>query len=151
MCMITKHHKIFQGLPWWLHGKEFSCPMQETQVRSLTQEDPICRGATKPREVQPVRLCSSAWELQLLSPRVQEPVLRSKRSCRERSPFTTTRAAPRLQPERPRQQQRPRTAQEKQSDFQNASLREGNIYIYIYIQYVYICKFLFKVSYPHFL
>ena len=23
-------------------------PMQETQVRALVQEDPICRGATKP-------------------------------------------------------------------------------------------------------
>ena len=29
------------GLPWWLSGKESACPMQETQVRSLGQEDAL--------------------------------------------------------------------------------------------------------------
>ena len=36
------------GLPWWLSGKRIHLPMQETQVRSLVQEDPTCCGATKP-------------------------------------------------------------------------------------------------------
>ena len=28
------------GFPWWLSGKEYAC-MQETQVQSLGQEDPL--------------------------------------------------------------------------------------------------------------
>ena len=32
------------GLPWW----RICLPRQGTRVRALVQEDPICRGATKP-------------------------------------------------------------------------------------------------------
>ena len=35
-------------LPWWPCSKESCLLMQETCVRSLIQEDPTCRGATKP-------------------------------------------------------------------------------------------------------
>ena len=53
--------------------------MQGTQVRALVQEDPTCRGATKP-----VRHNYWAREPQLLSLRL-EPVLRKKRShCNEK-------------------------------------------------------------------
>ena len=67
-------------------------PMQGTQVRSLVQEDPTCRGATKPE-------CHNFWAcalepashnywvhvLQLLKPACLEPVLRDKRShCSEK-------------------------------------------------------------------
>ena len=64
-------------------------PMQGTRVQSLVQEDPRCRGATKP-------VCCNYWacalELashnywacapQLLKPTRLEPVLRNKRSHR---------------------------------------------------------------------
>ena len=39
----------YYGFLWWLSGKESTCTMQETQVRSLIWEDLICCGATKPR------------------------------------------------------------------------------------------------------
>ena len=42
----SKEHSA--GLSWWLRGKESTLQMQETQVRSLIQEDPTCHGATKP-------------------------------------------------------------------------------------------------------
>ena len=62
-------------------------PMQGTRVQDLVQEDPTCRGATKP-----VRHNYWAWALepashnyrahvpQLLKPTRLEPVLRNKRS-----------------------------------------------------------------------
>ena len=36
------------GLPWWLSGKESTCVQetQETQVRSLSREDPLEEGMT---------------------------------------------------------------------------------------------------------
>ena len=42
--------------------------MQETQVWTLIQEDPICQGATEPVCQQLSSLSSKAQELQLLSP-----------------------------------------------------------------------------------
>ena len=35
---------MWPGLSWWLSGKELTCQMQETQVRSLGQEDPLEKG-----------------------------------------------------------------------------------------------------------
>ena len=34
------------GLPWW--WLRIRLPMQGTRVQSLVQEDPTCRGSTKP-------------------------------------------------------------------------------------------------------
>ena len=62
-------------------------PMQGTQVQALVQEDPTCRGATKP-------MCHNYWAYtpeptshncwahvpQLLKPAHLEPMLRNKRS-----------------------------------------------------------------------
>ena len=45
--------------------------MQGTQVRSLTQEDPICLGATKPLR-QLLSLCSRAHSLQLVKAYMQQ-------------------------------------------------------------------------------
>ena len=50
-------------------------PMQRTPVRALVQEDPTCRGATKP-----VHHNYWACTPQLLKPACLEPVLRNKRS-----------------------------------------------------------------------
>ena len=52
-------------------------PMQRTPVRALVQEDPTCRGATKP-----VHHNYWACTPQLLKPACLEPVLRNKRSHR---------------------------------------------------------------------
>ena len=41
----TKNRK-FQGLPWWLSGKESTCQCR-TLVQSLIWEDPTCWGAAK--------------------------------------------------------------------------------------------------------
>ena len=63
-------------------------PRQETQVQSLVQEDPTCRGATKPT-------CHNYWVC-ALEPTRLEPVLRNKRShcdesvhCNQEEPLLT--------------------------------------------------------------
>ena len=56
-------------------------PMQGTWVQSLAQEDPTCRGATKP-----VRHNCWAHVLQLLKPVSLEPVLHNKRSHHNEKP-----------------------------------------------------------------
>ena len=43
--------------------------MQGTRVQALVQEDPTCRGATKPMRPQLLSLQPRACEPQLLSPR----------------------------------------------------------------------------------
>ena len=67
--------------------------MQETRVRALVREDTTCHGATKP-------VCHNYWActlepashnywarvLQLLKPVSLEPVLRNKRSHRDKKP-----------------------------------------------------------------
>ena len=145
--MITKHHKIFQGLPCWLHGKEFSCPMQETQVLSLTQEDPTCHRATKPRKVQPLSLSSRAREPQLLSPR-----LAAAAACVSQSPFSATRDAATGEARSPQPESSPSLCDQREStrrreDPEQPRINEktfkmpvydGEIYIYLYIIYIYI-------------
>ena len=63
------------GLPWWLSGKEFCLPMQETQVWSLIWEDPTCCRAPKPRHnnywacaLEPGSCNYWAWAPLLLKP-----------------------------------------------------------------------------------
>ena len=66
----------FSGGP----GVKIHLPLQGTRVRALVQEDPTCRGATKP-----VRHNYWAREPQLLKPALPEPVLGNKRShCSEK-------------------------------------------------------------------
>ena len=62
-------------------------PMQGTRVRALVQEDPTCRGATKPVHhnywawaLEPASHNYWAHVPQLLKPARLEPVLRNKRS-----------------------------------------------------------------------
>ena len=97
-------------------------PMQGTRVRALVQEDPTCRGATKP-------VCHSYWACtlepanhnywahvpQLLKPVRLEPVLPTREATAMRSPCTTTKSSPRsLQLEKAHvQQQRPNAAKNK--------------------------------------
>ena len=66
--------------------------MQETQVRALVQEDPTCRGATKPTRhnywacaLEPTSHNYWAHKPQLLKPKRLEPVLH-KRSHRHEKP-----------------------------------------------------------------
>ena len=67
-------------------------PMQGTRVQALVQEDPTCRGATKPVRhnywactLEPVSHNYWARVPQLLKPTHLEPVLRNKRShCNEK-------------------------------------------------------------------
>ena len=61
-------------------------PMQGTRVRALIQEDPTCRGATKPIRQNYWSLCSSTHEPQLLKPTRLEPMLHNKRSHRNEKP-----------------------------------------------------------------
>ena len=56
-------------------------PMQGTRVRTLVQEDPTCRGATKP-----TRHNYWAHALQLPKPAHLEPMLRNKRSHHSEKP-----------------------------------------------------------------
>ena len=67
--------------------------MQETRVRALVREDPTCRGAAKPVRHNywacALELASHnywAHVLQLLKPARLEPVLRNKRSHRNKKP-----------------------------------------------------------------
>ena len=69
-------------------------PMQGTWVRALVQEDPTCRGATKPVRhnywacaLKPA--CHNYWAHvpQLLKPVSLEPVLHNKRSHRNEKPM----------------------------------------------------------------
>ena len=39
--MYIHTHIHTHGLPWWFSGKKICLPMQETQVQSLVQEDPL--------------------------------------------------------------------------------------------------------------
>ena len=85
-------------------------PMQGTRVRALVQEDPTCRGATKPVHhnywacaLEPVS--HNYWaRVSLLKPACLEPVLHNKRShCIEKPvhrneewpPLAATRESPR--------------------------------------------------------
>ena len=73
-------------------------PMQGTLVRALVQEDPTCRGATKPMRcnywgcaLEPASHSYWAHSPQLLKPAGLEPVLWSKRSHCNEKPTDTTR------------------------------------------------------------
>ena len=67
-------------------------PMQGTRVRALVQEDPTCRGATKPVHhnywactLEPTSHNYWAHVPQLMKPMRLEPMLRNKRShCNEK-------------------------------------------------------------------
>ena len=78
--------------------KRIRLPMQGTRVRALVQEDPTCRGATKPVRcnywacaLEPASHSYWAHSPQLLKPAGLEPVLRSKRSHCNEKPTDTTR------------------------------------------------------------
>ena len=85
--------------------------MQETQVQSPSQEDPTCRGASKP-----MYLCSRALESQLLKAVRLRAMPRSKRSHGNEKPMTCDKSSLHpLQLEKVRvQQQRSRTARSKE-------------------------------------
>ena len=91
-------------------------PMQATWVRSLVQEDPTCRGATKPVRhnywacaLEPTSHNYWAHVPQLLKPTCLEPVL-----CNKRSHHTATKSRPcSPQLEKARMQQRRPKADKK--------------------------------------
>ena len=106
--------------------------------------------ATKPRKVQPLSLCSRAWEPQLLSPHIADAA-----ACVSQSPFSATREAATwearsLQPESSpslcdqrestHRREDPEQPRISENDFQNASLWWRNIHVFIYNLYIYIYK-----------
>ena len=86
-CTNTKtslkdHFLGFLVAQWW----RIRLPMPETRVQSLVQEDPTCRGATKPMHHSDGVLGSRVQPLQPLKPVGPELVLGSKRSHRNEEP-----------------------------------------------------------------
>ena len=113
--MATKISKTQTSLVvQWLR---ICLPMQGTRVRALVQEDPTCRGATKPVRhnywactLEPAS--HNYWALvpQLLKPARLEPMLRNRRSHlnekpvphnEEEPPITATRESLHVQQRRP--------------------------------------------------
>ena len=97
-------------------------PRQGTQVWSLVWEDPTCRGAAKPMHLsywacalEPASHNYWACMLQLLKPACLQPMLRNKRSHRNKKPMHHNKEYPRSpQLEKPHvQQRRPNTAKKK--------------------------------------
>ena len=74
-----------QGSPGVLSGKESACQCKRHGVPSPIWEDPMSRGATKPKHHDYNLTLSSpgAHVSQLLKPAQLEPVLHSKRSHSE--------------------------------------------------------------------
>ena len=70
-----------RGSCGWVQWLRISLPMQGTRVQALVQEDPTCRGATKP-------VSHNYWArvLQLLKPERLEPMLCNKRSHHNEKP-----------------------------------------------------------------
>ena len=118
ICPYDDHAKTNRAslVAQWLRIR---LPMQGTQVRAMIQEDPTCRGATKP-------MCHNYWACalepashnywahapQLLKPVHLEPVLRNKRShCNEKPahcneeqpPVAATRESPHVATKTPTQ------------------------------------------------
>ena len=58
-------------------------PMQGTQVRSLVQEDPTCRGTTEAPVPQLLSPCSRTWEPQLLQPTHPRALAAQQKSLQE--------------------------------------------------------------------
>ena len=78
-------------------------PMQETRVQALVQEDPTCRGATKPVRhsywacaLEPASHNYWARAPQLLKPARLEPVLPTREATTMRSLRSTMKSSPRL-------------------------------------------------------
>ena len=88
--------------------------MQETQVKSLIQEDPTYSGATKCM-CHNYWACALALELQLRSLYVLEPVFLNKRNHCNEKPAHCNREQPPLTKtiEKPAQQRRPSTVKNK--------------------------------------
>ena len=91
---VSKQVKILdQGASLVAQWLGIHLPMQGTRVRALVQEDPTCRGATKPVRhnywacaLEPVSHNYWVRVLQLLKPACLELVLRNKRSHRDEKP-----------------------------------------------------------------
>ena len=81
ICSILLLFKNISGTSLVEQRLRIHLPMQGTRVQPLVQEDPTCRGATKP-----VHHNYWAHVLQLLKPVRLEPVLRNKRSHRKEKP-----------------------------------------------------------------
>ena len=103
----------------WL---QICLPMQGTRVRALVQEDPTCRGATKPVHhnywactLEPASHNYWAHVPQLLKPTRLEPVLHNKRSHGNEKPAHCKEEWPRLTAtgESHTQQQRTKAAKSK--------------------------------------
>ena len=41
LYLLSTYYEHLLGLPWWLTGKEFACPVLDTRIRSLGWEDPL--------------------------------------------------------------------------------------------------------------
>ena len=104
-------------------------PMQGTRVQALVQEDPTCRGATKPSchnygacALQPISHNYRACVPQLLKPVRLEPVLHNKeKPLAMRSPCTTAKSRPRSP-----QLEKARTQHRRPNATKNKSIKKIN-------------------------
>ena len=119
----NKSQKSTDRTPLVAQWLRIHLPMQGSQVRALGQEDPTCRGATKPVRhnswactLEPASHSYWAHVPQLLKPACLEHVFHSKRSHHNEKPtHTATKSSPRSpQLEKARvQQQWPNTAKKE--------------------------------------
>ena len=92
ICFRTVEFRKFFRTSLVVQWLRIHLPVQGTWVRSLVQEDPTCRGATKPMRhnywacaLEPASHNYWAHEPQLLKPMCLEPMLCNKRShCNEK-------------------------------------------------------------------
>ena len=68
--------------------------MQETQVWSMTQEDPMCQGATKPVGHNRLTCALEPGSRKYWSPHALEPVLSNKRSYHNEKPALKLESGP---------------------------------------------------------
>ena len=94
--LAGKNSKL-EGLPWWRSGW-VRLPMQGTQVRALVQEDPTCRGATKPVRHNYWACALEPTSDNYWSPRAATTEARTPRACalrQEKPPLWEARASQR--------------------------------------------------------
>ena len=92
--------KKMEGLPWWLSGKESTCPSQETHVRSLVWEDTTSTEQLSPcaTTTEPVFQSLTATIAEHMccnhrDPRAPEPCSATREATAVRSPCTTMKSS----------------------------------------------------------
>ena len=82
-CKVSCKNDVLTGNSLVVQWLRIHLPMPGTRVRALVQEDPTCRGATKPMR-------HNYW-----SPRTWSPCSATREATAMRSPCTATKSSPR--------------------------------------------------------